>query len=452
MPTLVFLVPGILGSKLQLGGEVVWPGPLSGFLFGYKQMAQLMSAALEPTDVIRSYWGVQQYQGLIDDLEGFGFHEHGTPPTLFVFPYDWRRGNEEAAGRLADQIDTAVAQHGGDAEVTLIGHSMGGLVSRYYLESGKFTGRPGFSSVRMLVTLATPHRGAPVALQRILGFDPVLWLNRSQARELANDSRFPAVYQLLPPPGEPFLWDLGVTAGFGALDAYDAATGTALGLNGPNIASARAFHTALDLAKRPPGVRYFCFSGTRMRTTTLVRYRQGGGTRELRPTEVDSSGDGTVPFWSSTMTGLQSLSVAGEHSVIYKTRELRRTLGAILGAIDPGVVALPTPLGEVEVAVRDRVAEPGALVFVSLGMEGGVTDLKGDLRVEEATLSEAGAPPVFVPTGTSYPVSYSGSTVLTIGLMVPAPDKPGVYRLAFYHGGAAGPAGADELFVQQPPA
>ena len=48
----------------------------------------------------------------------------------------------------------------GSDDVDLVGHSMGGLVSRYLVE------RLGFKGVRAIVTLGTPHRGARLARVR----------------------------------------------------------------------------------------------------------------------------------------------------------------------------------------------------------------------------------------------------------------------------------------------
>ena len=77
------------------------------------------------------------------------------------------------AARLADEI-AWVKNATGAAGVDLVGHSMGGLVARCYVETADFAsllGGPGFpdygttyrGDVRTLVTLATPHHGTPFA-------------------------------------------------------------------------------------------------------------------------------------------------------------------------------------------------------------------------------------------------------------------------------------------------
>ena len=153
------LIPGIMGSEFQLRGEVIWPGPLRNLLFTYRLMPQLLDPDLVATDVIRSYATSNQYQAIIDDLGTLGFRESNR--TLIVFPYDWRKANELSAEKLADAIEEGVTSQGINAEFTLIAHSMGGLIARYYLESGDFAQHRGFNQVRRLITLGTPHRGAP---------------------------------------------------------------------------------------------------------------------------------------------------------------------------------------------------------------------------------------------------------------------------------------------------
>ena len=63
--------------------------------------------------------------------------------TYIEFPYDWRRDNRNAARRLqrlAEEKLHAQRQRNPDAKLILIGHSMGGLVARYFLEC--LGGRP----------------------------------------------------------------------------------------------------------------------------------------------------------------------------------------------------------------------------------------------------------------------------------------------------------------------
>ncbi|MEU3605230.1 alpha/beta fold hydrolase [Streptomyces sp. NPDC035033] len=62
-----------------------------------------------------------------------------------------------AAEALGRRID-AIRDRTGRAEVDLVGHSLGGLVARYYVQR-----LGGDARVRTLVTLGTPHAGTTVA-------------------------------------------------------------------------------------------------------------------------------------------------------------------------------------------------------------------------------------------------------------------------------------------------
>lgn len=171
MTQIAVVVPGLMGSELRLGNDVIWPGPVSSLWLPYTKMAELTRDDLVATDVIRQVSFSRQYATLIDELTMCGFRETSRPPTLYVCPYDWRKKNELAAGVLAQLLDRVVEAHGSAAEIALVAHSMGGLVARYYLESGEFCDRPGFGCVKRLITIGTPHRGSPLALTAGLGME-----------------------------------------------------------------------------------------------------------------------------------------------------------------------------------------------------------------------------------------------------------------------------------------
>jgi pimeloyl-ACP methyl ester carboxylesterase len=450
MNRVAVLIPGIMGSELRLGGQRIWPGPLVDLVLPYKLMPQLLSPDLVATDVIRTYATTTQYKALIDDLGTLGFGE--ADGSLVIFPYDWRQANEVSAAALADVLDKALEARGNDAEFILLGHSMGGLVARYYLESGKFADRPALARVVRFLALATPHRGAPLAFHRILGQEKALWLSAAQVREAANDPRYPSAYQLMPPPTEPFAWNSVPGAAYASVDLYDPASAEDRGLNRECLEAARAFHAALNPARRPANVGYFCFSGTRQTTVTLAAVRRTATGFEARRVERDDAGDGTVPYWSSTLSGVQCLPVGGEHSVIYKDGELRRTLATLLGR--PGAFGQPSFAGpgmpqEVEVSVRDKVIEPGRPVHLVLTPAAPGQTLDGELRVEQA-VDPATPTTAYTPVGPPLPIKYQGPAAASFGLVGMAPVDAGAYRFAFYPAGQASPAGADPFVVQKP--
>jgi phospholipase A1 len=400
--------------------------------------------------VIRSFSISEQYQSLIDDLAICGFRETSVPPTLFLCPYDWRKDNALAASLLANTIDSAVQLHGAGTEISIIAHSMGGLVARYYLESGTYDARPGFKAVRRLITLGTPHRGAPLALSAAVGLQGRLFLDEQQIQRLVSDPRYPSLYQLLPPSGEPFAWNEESSAAFATLDIYEKKTAAALGLVPANLEAAQGFHAKLDLGRRPSNdgqpVRYFFFAGTRQKTaasiglldkqTNPLKYR-------VRSLVLEDAGDETVPLWSGMITGVQGQPVGGSHATIYRNDELRRTLAILLGA--PGVLAAVPE--RVEVALRERVVKPTDVVHVALTFASGVDKLDGTLSVQRALISD-NQPLYFAQPTSLHPISYAGLNAEKLTVMFSAPGSAGVYRIAYFPKDYREPAGSDELFVQ----
>lgn len=436
----VCFLPGVMGSELRLGKKLVWPGPVQSLVGSYKLMKELLDPATEPTDIIRSFSVSTQYAAIIADLERCRFRLDDDPPTLVLVPYDWRKDNALAAKRLADHLDAIFAAHASACRISIVAHSMGGLVSRYYLESGEFSSRPAFAAVRQLITLGTPHRGAPLAFTAALGMEKRLFLSADQVKTLVNDDRYPAVYQLLPPEDEPFLWDEAAAAEYSPIP-LSADLIAKLGLSAANVKSARDFRTKLDIARRPKGVRYFFFIGSRQQTTCAALLLQQ---QRVRKIDQDDAGDGTVPIWSGSLNGVQSRPVGGEHGSIYKNAELRSTLATLLG--HRGVLAVVG--GGVEIAIRDHVVNPGAPLPFVLTPSPGATELEGDLRIDRLLVDDSGITSI-VPLGVTRRIVYRGLAAERLSLVTEAPKVPGIYRLTFQVDGIPGSAGSDDFFVQE---
>jgi len=74
-------------------------------------------------------------------------------PTLT--PWDGRGGLENLAAQLKQDIN---ARYGPDQKITLIGFSMGGIISRYYLQE-----LGGATRCETLITISSPHHGTKTA-------------------------------------------------------------------------------------------------------------------------------------------------------------------------------------------------------------------------------------------------------------------------------------------------
>ena len=127
------------------------------------------------------------YDDLIATLEANGYVREST---LFTFPYDWRNSNVDTAILLKQKIDTVKAICDCD-KVDIVAHSMGGLVTRQYVQSDNYQ-----IDVDQVVFIATPHLGAPKAYlaweggKTLLSAEDVLIqrILRQQGKHLGFDS------------------------------------------------------------------------------------------------------------------------------------------------------------------------------------------------------------------------------------------------------------------------
>jgi len=102
------------------------------------------------------------YQGLIKTLEAAGFTQG---EDLFIGCYDWRKTNglnPDAAVNSGEEylkhwIDEAKSKSG-SRKVDIIAHSMGGLVSRSYIQGDNYQ-----SDIDQLIMLGTPNHGSSPA-------------------------------------------------------------------------------------------------------------------------------------------------------------------------------------------------------------------------------------------------------------------------------------------------
>jgi hypothetical protein len=94
------------------------------------------------------------YDNLYETLDANWY----TPEEdLFTFPYDWRNSNVDTAYLLRDKINE-IQEVCKCKKVDVVAHSMGGLVSRQYVQSEYYE-----DDINHLIFLGTPHLGAPKA-------------------------------------------------------------------------------------------------------------------------------------------------------------------------------------------------------------------------------------------------------------------------------------------------
>ncbi len=344
----VVFAPGVLGSELEDSDfERVWPPKVAEIAFGYDRIDELLKDDLRAVKVIEKIGFFAVYRTILKDIQRCGYSEGGADRRFLPFPYDWRRSNAVSAKNLADRLD----QLDDVSELILIGHSMGGLVLRYLLESGDFDDREWFGRISMLITLGTPHFGAPQPLAELRGKTSILGVSGPDVVRLASDGRYPSLYQLVAAPGRALTLETAVRGKIPkAVDAFSPAIATRLGLKDWNIFNARDFWSHLDIDRRPSGVDYFFFGGAAHKTT--VRNEWDDGASELAPIERKRSGDGSVPVTCSVVSELPHGFSEKVHKHIFEDRDLRRALYRFLDA--PSHVKPQAADDQVEVGEKGR--------------------------------------------------------------------------------------------------
>jgi len=106
----------------------------------------------------QQYWQmtpwVHLYDGLIQTLKNADYVTEGENRDLFVFNYNWTQRVSESVEDLHSYISNVVKPKPGQ-KIDLIGHSLGGLVSRVYYQT-----YPD-SPIDQVISLGSPHQGVP---------------------------------------------------------------------------------------------------------------------------------------------------------------------------------------------------------------------------------------------------------------------------------------------------
>ena len=184
---MVVVLPGITGSVLEKDGKEIWGLSGTSIWSIIKTRGDSIREGLtmkgddrklddlgdgvkatkliQDTTIVPGLVKIDGYSGLrnlfVDRLEmKMGSIHTNEPANFFEFPYDWRRYNAVTARKLQNFVNDrllAWRNYSGaqDAKVILVGHSMGGMISRYYLEV-----LGGWKDCKILVTFGTPHRGS----------------------------------------------------------------------------------------------------------------------------------------------------------------------------------------------------------------------------------------------------------------------------------------------------
>jgi pimeloyl-ACP methyl ester carboxylesterase len=222
-PAPVILIHGIMGSKLRDKKTLkeLWFGSLKSLLFSnYKDVGlkidpitlEPIESEVVPFDIADKAAGTDYYNAIINTLQDFGGYKlttidekiHDFNRHLYIFTYDWRQDNVKSAKKLHDFIQTIQQNYDNEKlKVDLVAHSMGGLVSRYYLRYGDVdvlnnndfpVNLKGAHNVGKVLLLGTPNLGSVGSVESfITGLQ--IGLRKIPTEVLVT---MPRIYQLFP--------------------------------------------------------------------------------------------------------------------------------------------------------------------------------------------------------------------------------------------------------------
>ena len=307
----VVFVPGLTGSELWRGSERVWPNPK--LFFTHPQQLRLSEnnplearAVVGEVVVVPNLIKLDRYSRLSDYLEESLGYERGK--DLFEFPYDWRQDCRLAAKHLGNAIDTWKMS----PPVVIIAHSMGSLVSRYYVER-----LGGKKKVSRMIFLGGPHYGAPKALMNLL-FGPKFLpfgLLGERLREVI--STFPSMYELLP------IYPCVEDQKKQSIDLLSDETWL-LEDQRPLLRTAREFRKELGAHCGVPSISIF---GYGIKTVTRVKVKRNPqGRWQNVDFDAEEGGDATVPEQSAIVEGSEIHPVQQAHGALYVDRDVKKRL------------------------------------------------------------------------------------------------------------------------------
>jgi pimeloyl-ACP methyl ester carboxylesterase len=459
MPDVVVLLPGITGSALRKDGRDVWAFSGGAFVQALRSLGGSLrelelrddppdaddlgdgvtaDRLIQDVHMVPGLWSIDGYTKVKRFIHERFDVEAGR--NYFELPYDWRRDNRVAARRLARESAGWLREWrdrsgNRDAKLILVGHSMGGLVSRYFLECLE-----GWRDTRMLLTFGTPYRGSLNALGFLANGFRKGWGPLSLDLSALLRS-FTSVYQLLPiypccDPGTGRLARVSETP-IPHVDPEKAA-------------AALAFHTeirtAVERHLQDPEYQRGRYEirtviGTVQPTMQSARVAGDGVDLERAYEREDMGGDGTVPRVSSTPIELgeeagamysneRHASLQNADPVLVQLQGLlsdtRRALGrfrAVSGvglSLDHPEVLLPDEPLTISVRPEEPLADPLRLEVQEAESQAAVTQSPLRKRPDGEYWAELAAP------------------------------QPGAYRLRVEGGRAAEPVTA--LVAVLPPA
>jgi len=306
----VVFVPGIMGSELWLGKERIWPN--LKLLFKEPEFLKYPGIpGIEPRGILQEVVVVpnliklEQYSQMGDYLvEDLGYTRG---KDFFEFAYDWRQDIRLTAKQLSQFIDALPVK-----PIKLVAHSLGTLVSRYYVE--RLRGR---DKVDKLILMGGPHLGTPAAVSSLLFGPDVLPFGLMGETLRKVISTFYTSYQILP------VYACGVDQ-FGQPYNFMKDDGWLAPEQKALWQAAREFKRELGLSTSVPTT---CIFGYGQKTVDRIKLHRNPDEKITQSVyEAKSNGDGSVPENSAILEGADFHPVHQLHGILFVDNDVKMRL------------------------------------------------------------------------------------------------------------------------------
>jgi pSer/pThr/pTyr-binding forkhead associated (FHA) protein len=308
--TVVF-VPGMMGSELWLGNERIWPNVKILFknpeIFRYPSSVPLEPRGIvDQVIIVPNLIKIDQYNRLgdylVEDLgyqRGVDFHE---------FAYDWRQDVRVSARQLGQFIESLPDQE----PVTLLGHSLGTMVSRYYIER-----LGGDRRVAQVVLMGGPHFGVVKALTSLLVAPELLPFGLMGERMRQVISTFPSSYQIIP------VYPCAVDQNGREINFLEDESWVEEA-HLPLLRGGRQFRAELASKPKIPAVSVFGYGLKTTSSISLVR-DEGGKFKDITY-RSEPSGDNTILEKSTILPGTEIHPVQQHHGSLFVDNDVKMRL------------------------------------------------------------------------------------------------------------------------------
>jgi pSer/pThr/pTyr-binding forkhead associated (FHA) protein len=309
--TPVIFVPGTMGSELWLGSEKVWPN-LNFLLkhpeiFRYSEDTRLKpKGILNEMVIVPNLISFDQYNLLGDYLVDELGYERGN--NFIEFAYDWRQDVRQSARELSRFIEGWKV----DAPITLIAHSLGTLVSRYYVER-----LGGKNKIGRLLLIGGPHQGVPKIAANLLSGLDLLPFGLMGKRLTEIIETFPSCYQILP------LYPCGVDQNGKQINFLKDESWVKPAYRHLHR-MAREFRRELGTTSSVPTLSIF---GYGLKTATEIRLQSDlNGLFQKAVMGIAPSGDSSVPESSAVLPRTEIHPVRQYHGTLFNDKDVKMRL------------------------------------------------------------------------------------------------------------------------------